>query len=136
MAEGSSYAGGKCSPMIQRAERMYGVKPELVSVILGAGVVVDFVVTCGLRTREEQIEMVRRGASQTMKSKHLTGDAVDLAVLKDGKSTWEFPEYAKLAGVVKSIAAKHGVHIAWGGDWKTLKDGPHFELTSTETVST
>ncbi len=122
--------------MIQRAERMAGVKPALIAVIIESGVIADFVVTCGLRTYEEQVEMLRRGASQTMKSKHLTGDAVDLAVLKDGKITWDFPEYAKLAAVVKTIAAKHGVHIVWGGDWKTLKDGPHFELVTNEGVST
>ncbi|WP_049613866.1 M15 family metallopeptidase, partial [Yersinia pekkanenii] len=25
-----------------------------------------------------------------------------------------------------------GVPIEWGGDWKTLKDGPHFQLPHKE----
>lgn len=117
--------------MILRAERMYGVKPDLVSVILGAGVHTDFLVTCGLRTKAEQAIMVQRGASLTMQSKHLTGDAVDLAVCDEhGKVTWEFDEYEKLAHVVKDVAARHSVLIVWGGDWKTLRDGPHFELVN------
>jgi peptidoglycan L-alanyl-D-glutamate endopeptidase CwlK len=118
--------------MIQRAERMYGVKPELVNIVLGAGVFADFVVTQGLRTKAEQQQMVAKGASQTMNSKHLTGDAVDLAVLKDGKITWDFEEYERLAAVMKGVASKHGVRIVWGGDWHTLKDGPHFELVTHE----
>lgn len=122
--------------MIQRAERMYGVKPELVSIILGAGVLTDFVVTCGLRTKDEQAALVAKGASQTMNSKHLTGNAVDLAVLKDGKVTWDYPEYEKLAAVVKSVALRHGTRIKWGGDWKSFKDGPHFELVTSEGIDT
>lgn len=114
--------------VIQKAERLYGVQPELVSIILGAGITADFVVTCGLRTIEEQRAAVARGASQTMKSKHLTGHAVDLAVLLNGRVSWDFNEYIKLAKVVKAVAARHGVPIVWGGDWTTLKDGPHFEL--------
>ena len=60
--------------------RMDGIKPALHSVVAHAITVsnVDFGVICGLRTPEEQADLVARGASQTHKSKHLTGDAVDL----------------------------------------------------------
>lgn len=115
--------------MIERAERLYGVRSELVSIILGAAWHADFVVTCGLRTMEEQAQAVARGASQTMKSKHLTGEAVDLAVkLKNGRVSWDFEEYVALSKIVKDVALRHGVKIVWGGDWHSLKDGPHFEL--------
>lgn len=114
--------------MIQHAERLYGVKPQLVAIVLGAGVVTDFTVIEGLRTRDQQAENVIKGVSQTMNSLHLTGDAVDLGVLKKGTLTWDFPEYKKLADVMKAVALRHGVAIKWGGDWTTLKDGPHFEL--------
>lgn len=121
--------------MILRAERMAGVKPPLIAVIIDAGSLTDFIVTCGLRTHDEQVHMVATGKSQTMNSKHLTGDAVDLAVLDaKGAITWDFPLYAKLAEVIKACAVKRGVHIAWGGDWKTLKDGPHFELVKEVSV--
>lgn len=113
---------------------MYGVKPQLINIILGAGIDTNFVVTCGLRTHAEQVEMVRRGVSQTLESKHLTGDAVDLAVCNNsGKVTWEFPRYVELATIVKAVAKKHGVAIVWGGDWRTLRDGPHFELAKEST---
>lgn len=116
--------------MILHAERMAGVKPQLVMLIIEAGVYTDFVVTCGMRTPQDQAKAVADGKSQTMNSKHLTGDAVDLAVLdKDGRITWEFGKYAELAQIVKSVARKRGVAITWGGDWRTLKDGPHFELS-------
>lgn len=121
--------------VIQRAERLYGVKPELVSIVLGAGVETSFVVTCGIRTVEEQRAAVDRGASQTMKSKHLTGHAVDLAVLVDGKVTWEWDYYMRLSIVMKAVAKRHGVSIVWGGDWSSLKDGPHFELVQHVGVS-
>jgi peptidoglycan L-alanyl-D-glutamate endopeptidase CwlK len=114
--------------MIQHAERLYGVKPQLVAIVLGAGVEADFVVTCGLRSKEDQAVAVATGRSQTMHSNHLTGDAVDLAVWKDGRVSWDFEEYVKLSKVVKAVALRHGVKITWGGDWHTLKDGPHFEL--------
>lgn len=121
--------------MIQHAERMNGVKPQLVMIIIEAGIYTDFMVTCGLRTPQDQAKAVADGKSMTMHSRHLTGDAVDLAVLdKDGKLTWEFPKYAELAQIVKSVARKRGVAITWGGDWKTLKDGPHFELTKDTSV--
>lgn len=114
--------------MIQHAERLYGVKPQLVAIILGAGVEADFVVTCGMRSHEDQAKAVLAGKSQTMDSRHLTGEAVDLAVWKDGRVSWDFEEYVKLSKVVKAVAKRHGVPIIWGGDWRTLKDGPHFEL--------
>lgn len=113
---------------IQRAEIMYGVNPKLVAVILGVGQHKDFCVTCGLRTREEQAAAVAAGKSQTMKSYHLTGDAVDLACLVKGVVSWEWSLYEELNKVVQEYAGRHGVTITWGGSWRTLKDGPHFQI--------
>lgn len=95
-----------------------------------------FVVTEGLRTVARQEELVRIGASKTMNSRHITGHAVDLVpyvdVDKDGKVETEemyaWPLYHKLAPYIKSAATKEGVDIVWGGDWRTFKDGPHWEL--------
>ncbi len=115
--------------MILHAERLVGVKPELVMVVIEAGNHMDFQVQQGLRTLAQQREYVAAGKSQTMNSRHLTGDAVDLTVLHGGVPVWDWSLYEQLAGIVKSIARKQGVAITWGGDWKTLKDGPHFELT-------
>lgn len=114
-------------------DRLKGVHPDLVKVIQETAKDVatkswTFMVTEGRRTKERQAQLVKQGASQTQNSRHLTGHAVDLAVLVDGKLTWMWTYYSALAFVVKEAAKRLGVPIVWGGDWKTLKDGPHFEL--------
>lgn len=88
----------------------------------------DFIVTEGLRTLEKQKQLKAKGASQTLKSRHLTGHAVDLAVLVDGEVRWDWPLYTKLGALVKEAAKIEGIHIEWGGDWLKFKDGPHFQL--------
>lgn len=119
--------------MIFRAERMYGVDHRLVSIVLGAGVLTSFYVTEGLRTKDRQAELVLAGKSQTMTSKHLIGHAVDLAVCnQQGIITWDFELYRRLADVMYDVAHKHGVRIKWGGEWTTLRDGPHFELVEND----
>ncbi|WP_443863900.1 M15 family metallopeptidase [Fusobacterium ulcerans] len=88
----------------------------------------DFGITEGLRTIEKQKEYVRTGKSQTMNSYHLKGKAVDIVVYKDGEVTWDLKYYKKIANLVKRTAVEKGLKITWGGDWKTLVDGPHFQL--------
>ena len=88
----------------------------------------DFGITEGLRTIEKQKEYVRTGKSQTMNSYHLKGKAVDIVVYKDGEVTWDLKYYKEIADLVKKIAEHDGLKITWGGDWKTLVDGPHFQL--------
>tara|TARA_R110000868_G_scaffold223318_1_gene475189 strand:- start:3506 stop:4129 length:624 start_codon:yes stop_codon:yes gene_type:complete len=110
---------------------MKGIHPELRRVINRAlqESQLDFVVIEGLRTEERQRELVASGASKTMNSRHLTGHAVDLVPIgNDGKAAFDWPLYHQLAPAVKAAAEKEGVKIVWGGDWRTFKDGPHFEL--------
>ncbi len=111
-------------------DRLKGVNDDLVRVVRRAAEItdVDFVVTEGLRTKERQAQLVAKGASRTMNSKHIVGRAVDLAAVVDGEVRWDWPLYHKLADIMKRAAAELSVHIAWGGDWVTFKDGPHFEL--------
>ncbi len=107
-----------------------GVHPDLVRVVERAIALssVDFTVTEGLRSQSRQKQLVAAGASQTMNSRHLTGHAVDLAALVGGKVSWDWPLYYKIADAMKAAAKELGVSIVWGGDWKSFKDGPHFEL--------
>ncbi len=110
--------------------RLAGVHKDLVRVVERAAELsaVPFIVTEGLRTRERQAALVKAGASQTMNSRHLTGHAVDVAALVDGAVRWDWPLYSRLAEAFKAAARELDVPIIWGGDWRTLKDGPHFEL--------
>jgi peptidoglycan L-alanyl-D-glutamate endopeptidase CwlK len=110
--------------------RLVGVHLDLVAVVEGAAEVteVDFVITEGMRTKERQEQLVRAGASRTLKSRHLTGHAVDLAAKVGDEIRWDWPLYHKLADAMKQSAAALGIEIEWGGDWKTFPDGPHFQL--------
>jgi peptidoglycan L-alanyl-D-glutamate endopeptidase CwlK len=111
-------------------KNMAGVHPDLVAVIArGLSLSgVDFMVTEGLRTKKRQRQLVAQGASQTMNSRHITGHAVDVMAILNGKGRWDWPLYEKIAGAVKKAALELEIPITWGGDWQSLRDGPHFEL--------
>jgi peptidoglycan L-alanyl-D-glutamate endopeptidase CwlK len=114
---------------IKNEKELAGVHPDLVKLVKAVGAVTDIHVIDGLRTPAEAAKNLANGKSQTTKSRHLTGHAVDLGVLVKGKLVWEpWSLYAKLAETVKAQAKKLGIPIEWGGDWKTLKDGVHFQL--------
>ena len=110
--------------------RLEGVHPDLVRVVKKAAAMsdLDFTVLEGMRTQERQKELMANGATKTMNSRHLTGHAVDLAPMIGGKISWDWPLYNRLAKIVKAAAAAENVPITWGGDWRTFKDGPHWEL--------
>lgn len=118
--------------MNARSEKaLLGVHPDLVRVIRRAYSATSdnsFIVTEGLRTKARQLQLFNAGASSTLNSRHLTGHAVDLAVTVRGKVRWDWPLYHDLAHIVKAAALAEGVALDWGGDWKSFKDGPHFEL--------
>lgn len=116
-------------------ERLEGAHPDLQKVIKAAAASspIDFTVLEVLRTPERQKQLVASGASRTMKSRHLPGangksHAVDIAPMIGGKVSWDWPLYNKLAPVIKAAAKSVGVPIEWGGDWRTFKDGPHWQL--------
>lgn len=111
-------------------ERLQGLHPRLVAVVKEASALspVDFMVTEGMRTKARQAALVRAGASRTMVSRHLTGHAVDVAAMVDGQVRWDWPLYLRIAAAFKAAAARQGTAIIWGGDWTSLRDGPHFEL--------
>ena len=88
----------------------------------------DFTVIEGLRTTDRQRQLVASGASRTMNSRHITGHAVDLLPIGPSGPAFDWPLYYKLGPAVKAAAAAEGVSLVWGGDWRSFKDGPHFEL--------
>lgn len=116
-------------------ERLDGAHPDLRRVIIRAAAIstIDFTVLEVLRDRARQAKLVASGASQTMNSRHLPGPdgksrAVDIAPMLQGKVSWDWPLYRKLAPIIKEAARLEGVAVEWGGDWKKFPDGPHWQL--------
>lgn len=111
-------------------QKLEGVHEDLVKVVKRAIELTDtdFTVGEGLRTKERQAKLFAEGKSKTLNSKHLTGRAVDLWALKDGKVTWDEVEYRNLAPFVKQAAKELEINIRWGGDFQGFFDGPHYEL--------
>lgn len=139
-------------------DRLEGVDVGLIAVVDYAIAVtkIDFGVICGLRTMEEQRELVAKGASKTMKSKHIGGNAVDLMAYIGSRGSWELNLYDDLADAMKEGAEAAGVGVRWGAAWhipdirewdgtmeeamnayidlrrsqgkRPFIDGPHFEL--------
>lgn len=107
-----------------------GVHPDIAAVVrradeLGA----LFHITCGLRTEDEQRRLVKAGKSRTMKSRHLTGHAVDFVVAEPGGGvSYDHGDMAACAAIFKQAASELGIAIEWGGDWKSFVDTPHIEL--------
>lgn len=140
--------------------RLEGVDDRLVRVVQTAITLssVDFGVIQGLRTIEEQRQLVAKGASQTMKSKHLDGLAVDVMAYIGSRGSWEMSLYDNIADAFKLAAIEEDVAIRWGAAWQisdirewdgTMQDamneyidlrrsqgrrpfidGPHFEIGS------
>ena len=111
-------------------QRLQGLHPDLVKVVERAIQLspVDFTVLEGLRTKQRQAELLKAGATTTMNSRHLTGHAVDLGAWVGGEVRWDWPLYYKIASAVKQAAKELRIPIEWGGDWKSFKDGPHWQL--------
>ena len=124
---------------------MAGVRPELIAVATRALSLspIDFVVTEGLRSEARQRELVRIGASKTMRSRHLTGHAIDVGAWHDGAIRWDWSLYLTIADAFRIASAQLGVPLEWGGTWRLLSetpdlhpdmlhkrfpDGPHYQL--------
>jgi len=99
--------------------KLEGVHDDMVRVVSRAIELteVDFGVIQGLRTLEEQEALVAKGASQTMKSKHLDGLAVDLMAYVGGRGVWEINVYDEVADAMKAAAIEEGVALRWGAAW-------------------
>ena len=124
-------------------DNMKGLHPDLIRVLNRALQTSPnaFVVTEGLRTLERQKELVRIGASKTLKSRHLKqadgyGHAFDFYAMvdtnSDGKVSFEEMSNVRLmipiADAIKAAAKQEKVAVTYGGDWRKFKDFPHFEL--------
>ena len=139
-------------------DKLEGVDEQLVATVKLAIAVakIDFGVICGLRTMEEQRVLVDKGASKTMRSKHLDGKAVDLMAYIGSRGSWELNLYDDIADAMKEAAVETGAVLRWGAAWhipdirqwngtmedamnayvdlrrsqgkRPFIDGPHFEI--------
>jgi peptidoglycan L-alanyl-D-glutamate endopeptidase CwlK len=105
-------------------DRLEGVHPEMVAVVERAIQLteVDFGVTQGVRTLEEQKANVAAGRSQTMRSKHLLQDdgfshAVDVVAYVGSDVSWELNLYDNICDAFKQAAEEVGCSIKWGAAW-------------------
>lgn len=118
--------------------KLKGVHPDLVRVVNRCAKdwkdkQFTFGITCGVRTLEEQKVLVKKGASKTLKSRHIPAKngyshAIDVVAFIDGKVRWDWPLYDKISKAMKAAAKAEKVPIEWGGDWVSFKDGPHYQL--------
>lgn len=117
-----SYKLGKRSK-----QNLQGVHPDLIAVVERAISITkqDFTVIEGVRSIERQRQLVDKGASRTMNSRHLTGHAVDIA---PWPISWDWEHFYPIADAMKQAAKELDIPIEWGADWKTFKDGPHWQL--------
>lgn len=121
----------------QRSENnLKGVNPDLVKVIRRALEITpaDFIVIEGLRMQDRQKELVATGKSQTMNSRHLSGNAVDIIPVN---TTWAIDEFKPLLKAVKQAADELGIKLRFGINWKSdpslpietkFIDAPHIEI--------
>lgn len=111
-----------------------GVHPDLVRVVKRAiGIsTIDFTVIEGLRSLARQKELLAKGATKTLRSRHLNGFAVDIAPYVGGSIRWDWPLFDHIENAMKEAARLENVKIEWGGDWATFKDGPHWQLPAAQ----
>jgi len=110
-------------------QNLSGVHPDLVAVVEAAIKITkqDFIVIEGIRSVNRQRELLKAGKSTTMKSRHITGHAIDVC---PNPVDWnDTKKFLAIAEALKQAAKDLKVSIEWGGDWKTFVDMPHFQLT-------
>lgn len=111
-------------------QKLEGVHADLAKIVHRAAELceIEFIVTEGVRTMKRQRALLAAGASKTLKSRHLTGHAIDVAPVIDGEVRWDWPPFYLIADAMKAAATELKIPIEWGGDWRSFKDGPHFQL--------
>lgn len=104
-------------------DNLEGVNPQMVAVVKLAitKTKIDFGVIEGVRTIERQRELVAAGASKTMNSKHIGGNAVDLMAYIGSRSSWELNLYDDIADAMSEAGRELNVPIKWGAAW-TVND--------------
>lgn len=113
--------------------------PQLIKLFNEVIKVIDITIIEGHRNQADQHKAFISGHSELdwPKGNHnkLPSYAVDVAPIKyvNGKATIDWNDtkaFTELSVIVKAKAKELGISIIWGGDWKSLKDLPHYELST------
>jgi peptidoglycan L-alanyl-D-glutamate endopeptidase CwlK len=109
---------------------LQGVHGDLVRVVHRADELTDleFIVTEGVRSMKRQRELVAAGASATLKSRHLTGHAIDFVPVVYGEISWKWPAFMPIVEAFEKASKELGIPIECGARWKKFPDGPHVQL--------
>src|SRR5688572_15864914 len=98
-------------------ETLHPVHPDLYAVVRLAIVLTnqDFCVFEGLRTIERQKQLLAKadGTTKTLRSRHLTGHAVDLVPWIDGKPQWDREGCLVIRNAMFEAAEMLGVPLRW-----------------------
>lgn len=115
---------------VRSENNLIGINADLASVVRRALQisVVDFGITEGLRSVVRQKQLVAERKSQTLNSRHISGHAVDVIAYPTPAGSWDWKYYQQIAEAFKQAGRELNIPVEWGGDWRTLKDGPHFQL--------
>lgn len=114
----------------QDKAKLKGLHPDLQKVILEyeRSGTIPIRILEGMRTLARQKALLKQGATTTLRSRHLTGHAIDIAPLDGKNPSFVWALYYPLAKEIKAAAKRVGVPLEWGGDWVKFKDGPHWQL--------
>ncbi len=135
--------------------KLKGVNPALIRVLEATKSPIEFRITQGSRTAEEEMalwltchnpdessngkkwltscngyalgDIAPNGIQGTGVSHHQGGFAIDFAAFPDGVLSWQEEYYSQIAGAILEAAAKLDTPVVWGGSW-LKKDTPHIEL--------
>lgn len=108
------YLVGVDARLVELVERLADVSP------------IPFKITEGVRTPERQKQLFAEKKTKTLKSRHITGHAVDIVPLVGGRPSWEWRHYTPVVKTAKKIAAEMNVRVVFGYDWGW--DAPHIEV--------
>lgn len=125
-------------------DRLEGVHQDMLAIVHYAARVSDvefhIPITGGVRTIEMQRDLLQRGKTKTLNSRHLTGHAVDIYAVDDkGAASWDHKLIMKVHEAFESAAAYFDIPLRWGGDWdrdgvseRRENDYVHHELPARE----
>jgi len=87
----------------------------------------------GLRSAEDQFFLYKKGVSKCdgykNKSYHQSGNAFDIYIYENGNVNWDIKKLTEVAEHLISVAkSKFNTKLEWGGNWRSWKDYPHFQI--------